>query len=142
MLILIILLFLAHWIITAFMTLYVFFTPSPKYDKYYLLFIAIVILNWLIFNDCLISKWEKDILQVPKDKPYHNPSMQFYLENSYVTLLFSVFIFTLILYNMYVTMFRVGVPIQIIILIIASFALYVGYYRYQEFLYIKNKNNQ
>jgi hypothetical protein len=127
--------FVLHWmLVLAFITYFIW--SKPIYDKYYLILWILLVLQWLVLGDCIISKIEKNILYKEDIPKYSNPSMQFYKGSTPLTLLICVVVMLMFMFNLGFALLRIGVNIYITLTVCILFLSYIVYYRYQEYILI------
>jgi hypoxanthine phosphoribosyltransferase len=133
-------LFIVHWIVTLFVCLYVYFRKK-KYDIIYLIVIVILILHWFINNnDCVISNIEKNIIYGNKKPVNSNPSLNFYSDNFYFKIIILICIVTLFMYNISYMLHLYKFPLLLLIPLIISGILYFSYFRACEIYSYKIEN--
>jgi hypothetical protein len=138
--IILLLLFLIHWAFVLIAITYIWW-GRPQYDKIYLFALLLLIIHWLILGDCIISKIEKTIMHSQSElleKPFLNPSIQFYQGSSMFTLVISSLLPIMYIINMCYVLNRLKVNIVFIILAAFAFLAYSARFRIQEYQYIKN----
>jgi len=130
-------LFILHWGITAVMTLYVFFRKNNKYDWLYTILVSFVLLHWILSTECIISFLEKIIIDKSyfsgKD-PTHHPSLFLYNVLPLSPLFITVPIYIFFMYNIYTMMRIYKLPNPIVYAIFISIFLYLGYWRLVDLL--------
>ena len=133
--------FLLHWIMVILFATYAFIFDKT-YDGVYITLWILLILHWIILNDCYISKIEKQFIygsleQVP---PFSNPSIQFYTGSNIFTWIVALVIFIMFTVNAYIVLRRNNVPFWIVVLCCISIAFIPVVIRVMEAIYIYKKN--
>lgn len=122
-----ILLFIVHWIFLGGIATYIIWR-QPKYDKYILFCIVFLIITWKIYDNCLVSYYEqeiiKDVLNINKIR---NPSLNFYCNNNNITVFIEIIVSFIMNFNFaYIMLSNNFYPIFVLIFLIWS--LYVTLY--------------
>lgn len=124
-------LFAVHWAYVIAVITY-FWWGSPKQDRVFLLIMGIMILHWLLIDDCFISKIEKALIGKEGDR-YLSPSMQFYTGNNIYTLVLSIVVNVLYVITMIVILLRQKFPKVIVWIVAALFIFYIAYFKYDQY---------
>lgn len=106
-----------HWILVLFISLYVFFRKSNRYDLLYFFAISSIIISWDLLGECLLSYIEKKCLDdtyILKNDPHINPFLKTIFPNKLMGFLKTLGLL-LYLYNIFIMMSLYKVPIPIIL---------------------------
>jgi len=111
--IILLLLFIIHWIILVFVSTYIYWC-NKSYDWIILLFIIFLIITWgFTHNDCVISYHEKQILLKDNHIDINkmiNPSLNFYSKDTIYTILLFTFLSGLCIYTITKVLLRNSFP--------------------------------
>jgi hypothetical protein len=89
-------------------------------------------------KECIISYYEKKLMDdsyIYGDEPTHHPSMSFYIGKSMpaVTIITSILIIALFIYNLFIMIQNVGLPSSVATTGAVGAALFFGYWRYVDY---------
>lgn len=132
-------LFIIHWIIVIVFSTYILWS-KPNWDCYFISAIVILVIHWLILNDCIITKLERDILLQYTEIDHGHPSLQFFTGLNIYTFLLLLIINICYCVNIFIV-FNRNFSFIISLLLTIIFAIYLSYYRYLDIITLINKQN-
>ncbi len=136
--------FIFHWVFIIALSTYILWS-NPKYDLIFIIVFILLVMQWLIIGNCIISKIETRILyknEEHKSKKFLNPSIQFFRDANLYTLLLNCIIIVFYLINILVVCTRYGMPLCLVLGVSLVMFIYFMYYRYQEYVYIISMVNR
>ena len=135
---------ITHWAVVLFFGLYVHFRKNSKYDIVFGALFIIVGIQWKVFDECLISYYEKKILYnnyvtTKRGSEYH-PSLQFYQDNPYIIDSMNFIMRTAYLYAIYALLTIYKVPFVLKILAVLPMATH--FLEYYNIYFTPPSNNE
>ena len=135
---------ITHWAVVLFFGLYVHFRKNSKYDIVFGALFIIVNIQWKVFDECLISYYEKKILDnnyvtTKRGSEYH-PSLHFYQHNPYIIDSINFIMRTAYLYAIYALLTIYKVPFALKIL--AVFPMATHFLEYYNIYFTPPSNNE
>ena len=135
---------ITHWAVVLFFGLYVHFRKNSKYDIVFGALFIIVNIQWKVFDECLISYYEKKILDnnyvtTKRGSEYH-PSLHFYQHNPYIIDSINFIMRTAYLYAIYALLTIYKVPF--VLKILAVFPMATHFLEYYNIYFTPPSNNE
>lgn len=131
-------LFIAHWVAVIFVSSY-YFIEGTKNDYFVIAYLIFFIITWFyIYNDCMFSYYEKQILfdnnVFDFDVKYMcNPSISLFMKINLFTILLFIVVILFTLNAFYTAMTNLNISKMIVNPIISVFFVFMMYYRWQDY---------
>ena len=122
---------LFHLLNEIFISTYIFWFRTPKYDLYFSIYLFLISIHWYLFkNECVISYMEKKIMDSSYkmgQEPYYHPFQS--LLPKFVSRIFAILKLINILWVIYRN-YKINNTVTIIMAFILIINIYINYKKY------------